>query len=755
MSELKTIKIKITGLVQGVGFRPFVYRIAIENSILGWVDNRNDGVWIEAEGSTENLANFVESINKKKPLAADIDKMIILDSAKSGFKIFEILKSKNSVNSAEVTQISPDIAFCDNCLIDIQLQPNRIKYPFTNCTNCGPRFSIIEDLPYDREKTTMKHFEMCADCASEYEDVLDRRFHAQPVACNHCGPIYSLTENNKTISDLELILQRVSKLLDDGKIIAIKGLGGFHLMCDALNDKTVKLLRKSKLREGKPFAVMFGNLEKVQEFAEVSEYEKYWLQSWQRPIVLLQSKKNLSPDVTVGFPTVGAMLPYLLFHQLLFEKIKTPAIVLTSGNISDEPIIIDNDVAMKNLSDIYDAILTYNRNIRNRTDDSVMFVTTNKGRLIRRSRGFAPSPLKLNLKTEGIFAAGAELANTFCLGKGNQAIFSQHIGDLKNPETHEFYTETIQKFFHLFRFSPQLTVRDLHPDYLSSQFASKMGVEIMEVQHHHAHIASCMAENALDEKVIGLSFDGTGYGADGNIWGGEFLICDLQNFERYSHFEYIPMPGGDKASKQPWRSAFSYLKAYFGFEETLKQMKFPKNISENDLILLNKIVDQKINCPLSSSAGRLFDAVASVLDLCYIASFHAEAPMRLESVLDKNEIASYDFDFKDTISFEKTFEEILLDKKRGIPVSTISAKFHNMLINSIFAVVKKMRIETGINKILLSGGTFQNKYLLEKSIQILESDNFKVYTQSKIPSNDGGLALGQLAIAAKRRSLCV
>ncbi|MCK4360904.1 MAG: carbamoyltransferase HypF [Bacteroidales bacterium] len=488
-----TVRVYVKGLVQGVGFRPFIYRLAKKNNLKGRVENRNDGVVIEVQGNINFVEKFISSIKTQAPVASNIVRIFSKEIKPGNFSDFRIIKSKNT--SDEITDISPDIAVCDDCLKDMKTQNNRINYPFINCTNCGPRFTIIKDLPYDREKTTMSPFIMCESCAAEYKDILDRRFHAQPVACSVCGPEYELIYKGKVINDLQKILKIVCELIEAGKIIAIKGLGGFHIACDAQNEEAVKRLREAKNRDGKPFAVMFSDIESLKNYAIVDEQEEKSLLSWKRPIVLLEipnpksqtpnpksqilnPKSQIAIGVSVGLNTIGAMLPYMPFHFLLFEKLKTPAIVLTSGNISDEPIVINNDEAKKQLSKISDTLLIYNREIYNRTDDSVAMVVNSKERIIRRSRGFAPSPIRLNLNVDGILATGAELKNCFCVGKGNQAILSQHIGDLKNIETYDFYIKTIEQFKKLFRVNPTLIVSDMHPDYLSTKYANDLKSQI-------------------------------------------------------------------------------------------------------------------------------------------------------------------------------------------------------------------------------------------------------------------------------------
>jgi hydrogenase maturation protein HypF len=782
-------------LVQGVGFRPFVYRIAIENKLKGWVDNRNDGVHISITETEIAVQKFVEQIKNEAPLASKISNIEITEIEFENFANFEIVKSKNISN--EITQVSPDIVVCDDCLQDLKSQKNRINYPFINCTNCGPRFSIIKNLPYDREKTTMSVFEMCDDCKTEYTNVLDRRFHAQPIACEVCGPKYSLYVKSSSLrgkndrgnlnadeetmrlytelvecvrndgEDFNEILTTTANLINEGKIVAIKGLGGFFISCDASNEKAIETLRLKKNREKKPFAVMFKDLETVEEFAFLNEPEKKSIQNWQRPIVLLKSKSKLPSGISNGLKNIGSMLPYMPLHFLLFEKLNFPAIVLTSGNISDEPIVIDNEIAIEKLSKICDTILTYNRDIYNRVDDSVIAIFNKEEKIFRRSRGFVPSPIEMPRNVDGILAVGAELSNTFCIGKNNQAIISQHIGDLKNIETLNFFEETISRFQKLFRVQPNIVVSDLHPDYLSSKFASKLGVQHIQVQHHHAHIASCMAEHNIDENVIGIAFDGTGLGDDGNIWGSEFFVCDFEYYERITHFEYIALPGGDKTSKEAWRVAISYLYKVFGKDFLDLEIPFIQNLDKEKAKFVLMAIDQKINSPLSSSSGRLFDAVSAIINLCTHLSYQAEAPMLLEAILEENCVEKYSWELtssslrgkndrgnlkadEETICFNKTIFEIVQDVKNNISTSKISAKFHNTIVDVIIENAQKIRNQTQLNKMVLSGGTFQNRYLTENVEIKLKSLNFEVFTQSKIPMNDGGISFGQLAIASKK-----
>jgi len=766
--QLRCLKIHIDGLVQGVGFRPYIYRLAKRFEINGTVENSNEGVFIIATATNYLLDQFLIAIRDEKPAASSIDVFEVNEIPVEYFDDFNIVKSKNT--SEEITEISPDITVCEDCLQDIKNQPRRMLYPFTNCTNCGPRFTIIQYLPYDRAVTTMQSFEMCDDCKKEYTDMLDRRFHAQPVACNNCGPTYTLILHDKFISDFDEILNCLSMFISTQKIVATKGLGGFHFMCNAFSIEAVNKLRNIKQRETKPFAVMFKNLKSAKMFVYINEYEEKSLTSWQRPIVLLRLKENndkIADSICNGLNTLGVMLPYLPMHYLMFEKFETEAVVLTSGNLSDEPIVIDNQKAIDEFGNLVDAVLIYNRAIFNRTDDSVAMVANGKERLLRRSRGFVPKPVKLNIDVDGIVALGAELVNCFCVGKGNKAILSQHIGDLKNWETFDFFTETLEKFIGIFRINPSMLVTDLHPDYLSSTFFETMlknesskyhlenlaDIPVFKVQHHHAHIASCMAENGLDEKLIGVSFDGTGYGTDGNIWGGEFLVCDLKSFERAAHFDYVPMPSGDKAVEEPWRMAVSFLHKYIGNDFINFDLPFLKNVNQNELKLILLMLSKNFNCPLTSSAGRLFDAVAALTGLCCHSQFHAQAPMLLESVIEHNCNEKYPFTYNgEIILFDVTIKNIIDDILNNVQVSLISAKFHNTIIDTVIEVVKDLTVKNKINKVALSGGVFQNKYLLENiERRFANETDLMIFTHQSIPSNDGGIALGQLAIASKNR----
>ncbi len=749
----ETIKVKIRGLVQGVGIRPFIYRLAKKHNIKGSVENNNEGVIIIAKAYLSALHSFLDDIANLAPEAAEI-KEITSHSVQCKTSDDFIIK-KSSDSSAEVTEVSPDIAVCIDCLEDMQNQEHRKHYPLINCTNCGPRFTIIRALPYDRPNTTMKDFPLCPRCQKEYNNILDRRFHAQPVACHHCGPHYTMHVNGKQLQDIDNILEKTATFLREGKIIAIKGLGGFHLACQASDDSAAEKLRTVKSREGKPFACMFPSLENIEEIAYLSTKERKLIASAKRPVVLLNLKKPLFYAATRGLNSIGIMLPYMPFHHMLMDTLQKP-IVLTSGNISDEPIIIDNKQALKTFSPQTDAVITYNRDIHNRTDDSVCFISNNKSRIIRRSRSFSPSPISLPFNTEGILACGAELKNTFCIGKNTQAIISQHIGDLKNLETFEFYKESIERHRQLFRFVPCLLAHDLHPDYLSTKHAINSEIENTGIQHHHAHIASVMAEHLLDKKVIGISFDGTGYGTDGNIWGSEYFVCDATDFKRRFHFEYMPMPGGDLAAKEIWRMGASYVYRFLGEELFDLDIPFVQNLDKAKLRLILEMIDKNINSPLSAGCGRLFDAVAAIMNCCQNNTYEAEAPMILQSHIDSDITDNYPLEFrKNIISWQAMLAALIKDIQNKKTLAEMSTKFHNSIISAIFEGAKIMRKEENIRDVILSGGSFQNPYILENTEKKLTEAGFNVYSNSLCPTNDGGISLGQLYITAKRRSLCV
>ena len=754
MASSKTAQsIRVFGLVQGVGFRPFLHRIAREHGVSGWAINANDSVRIHAEGSAGAVSAFIDSIESSPPPLARVEKVAASAAVYRGYDLFEIRQSEST--SDEVTRVSPDIAVCEECLADIREQPNRIDYPFVNCTNCGPRFSIIEDLPYDRPMTTMAGFSMCKSCKHEYENIGNRRYHAQPNACAECGPSYTLHASSGAVTNIVKIVVQTAAVIDRGGIAAIKGIGGFHLACDATDETAVTNLRKRKRREGKPFAVMCRDIDAAKSWVSISDREEELITSAMRPIVLLKRLHgnhgtSPAPPVFNGMDTLGVMIPYMPFHFLLFERLNTPAIVLTSGNLSDEPIAIKDDEAMARLKDVADIFLTTDRPIHNRSDDSVLFVAGEIPRFIRRSRGWAPDPVTLPLGVEGVAACGAELKGSFCIGKGMEGILSQYIGDLKNPETYGFYTEAFDRFSRLFRHTPRVAACDLHPDYLSTKFAEGLGVEVVKVQHHHAHIVSCMAENGFQGTAIGVSMDGTGLGDDGAIWGGEFLVCELVGYKRYAHLQYLPLPGGDAAVLEPWRMAVGMLYTAFGKQALDMDIPVVTKRSPAQLELLTAAIEKKINTPLTSSAGRLVDGIAGLTGVVSAANFDAEAPMRLEALIIPDD-GSYGYtrwhEGGKEIGIIPIVEGVVADIKAEVPVGIIAARFHNTLVDIIANTVAAIRNSTGVNVVALSGGVFQNRYLLEKSELLLEAAGFDVLSHTKVPANDGGIALGQLVVA--------
>lgn len=740
--------------MQGVGFRPFIYRIANDMKIKGEVDNRNNGVCIRAILTPEQRELFITRIREEHPIVATIHSIEVAEEPyqESEWNGFSITPSRSESN--EVTQVAADIAVCPECLHDRNVQPHRLLYPFINCTHCGPRFSIIRDLPYDRPQTTMSSFTMCTTCEKEYTTVDNRRFHAQPVACNHCGPLYYTLYNKVKITDYRVLLDLSSRLIREGEVIAAKGIGGYHLICDAANELAVARLRQIKQRDSKPFAVMFRSLALLKEYAEVDPVEETCLTSWRRPIVLLKQKKSLASDINRGMQTLGSMLPYMPLHYDWFAALDTPALVMTSGNLSDCPIAITPTEAEEQLSGKVALLLHHNREIHNRVDDSVMQVCGRQPCLIRRSRGFVPEPFFADLSVEGILAFGAEKVNTFALGKADTILQSQYIGDLKNWETFSFYTESLKRFQHLFRFTPARLVCDLHPDYLSTQEAEQMsarkGLPLLKVQHHHAHAVACMFEYGLHDPVIAMILDGSGLGDDGKVWGGEFFYCNRKEYRRLAHFEYIPLPGGDKASVEPWRMAVACLWHYFG-DAACFPKGFIERIGEHKIHMLTTVMRKRINTPYTSSAGRLFDAVASLLGLCDVSTHQAEAPVMLEQVASSELVARYPVIIKEgVISFRPLFEGLLSDLANGLSVGDISARFHNTIAFLLLEEARRHLQLTGTACVVISGGCFQNKRLTEQLQRMFAFEGIPLYVPGRIPCNDGGVAVGQLAIAASQ-----
>jgi len=750
------VNISVKGVVQGVGFRPFIYQLATRHNLRGWVCNTSEDVRIEVEGETRDIERFLRGIRKQSPPLSRIENIAVTLGIPGNNEKFEIRHSITEEGKYQL--VSPDIATCPDCLREI-LNPEdrRYRYPFTNCTNCGPRFTIIDDIPYDRPNTTMKVFRMCPECRREYDNPLDRRFHAQPNACPVCGPQLELTDAEGNEVPCDDIITRTSELLKEGKIVAVKGLGGFLLACDATSQTAVNRLRQRKNRPAKPLAIMVASLDEAMRHCEMSIKEEKLLVSSGSPIVLMKwkAKSTIVKAVAPGLNYLGVMLPYTPLHHLLLRETRLP-LVMTSGNISEEPIASDNDEALRRLCGIADYFLMHNRDIYARYDDSVMIVERDTPGFVRRARGYAPHPIHLPYESRQILGCGAEEKNTFCLTRDNFAFVSQHIGDMENMETLEHFTNTITLYERLFRIRPEIIAHDMHPEYLPTKYAKELaqrdGIKLVPVQHHHAHIASCLAENGIEGPVIGVAFDGTGYGTDGNIWGGEFMVADYKQFTRILHLENLPLPGGAQAIKKPYRTAIGYLLA-LGIE-TDQQLPFLKNIDPREINIIQSQVEQGINSPLTSSAGRLFDAVAALIGLRGVIEYEAQAAIDLETLAAKavNESARYPFaitkhDDINAIKIHDLLAAIVNDIHNRTPRARIAARFHNTVAQMILEVCQKISPKTGITGVALSGGVFQNRLLLNRTVSLLESAGLEVYTHRQVPCNDGGISLGQAVIA--------
>jgi hydrogenase maturation protein HypF len=756
---MKRAEIGITGIVQGIGFRPFIYNLAQKHLIRGWVLNNEKGVFIDAESEDGNLDRFVQDIPKFAPPLARIESFNVRYLEPLGYSTFQIRKSEET--QEKFVLISPDVATCDQCLSELFSPKNfRYRYPFINCTLCGPRFTIIRDIPYDRHKTTMTPFLMCPVCQKEYEDPSDRRFHAQPNACSACGPSLRLEdkEGKKVPGDP---IDKTLDLLAKGQIIAIKGLGGFHLACDAKNQDTVSSLRSRKFREDKPFAVMCQNLEEVKEHCEINEEEEKLLLSVERPIVILRRRENyaIAHAVAPYQDTLGVMLPYSPLHHLLLNG-PLKALVMTSGNVSDEPISYKNDEAFNRLSKIADYFLFHNREIHMRCDDSVTRIIERKSYILRRSRGYVPFPIKLSFPLEMILACGGELKNTFCLTRGQYAFMSHHIGDLENLETLTSFEEGIEHFKKLFYIEPKALAYDLHPDYLSTQYALSIpGIPRIGVQHHHAHIVSAMAENGIEGDVIGVALDGTGFGTDGTIWGGEILKANYRDFDRLAHLKKVPMPGSSMAIKEPWRMAMVYLSGAFGDESTSLKIDLMKRIDFQKWDILKKAIEKKINTPWTSSMGRLFDATSSLLSIRDEVHYEGQAAIELEMIADHGGKEEYPFHiYKNgkpmVIDVTEMIRGIVCNLIDGISSSKISGKFHRTLSRIIVETCETIRSKEKLNRVVLSGGVFQNMFLLFLVTEGLKISGFDVYTHHLVSPNDGGISLGQAVIGHTRLFQC-
>ncbi len=754
---MKTRKIiTIYGIVQGVGFRPYVHKGVQKYQLTGWICNSEQGIEMEVEGERSNVNGFIKKIKKNAPILSMIEKVLVQEMPVFGYTDFKIKKSKTREENP-LALIPPDISICDDCLSEL-LDPadRRYRYPFINCTNCGPRFTIIKEIPYDREKTTMSNFSMCGKCNSEYIDINNRRYHAQPNACHDCGPQVSLYLKGKKIEVKEPVIE-VQKRLAEGQIGIIKGLGGFHITCDAANLTAVSRLREIKKRDKKPLAVMAENIDLIKKICHLSAKAKKILTSKEKPIVLLKKKKKyyLSPEIASDNSYLGVMLPYTPLHAILLKD-SNLIIVMTSANFSDEPIIIKNNEALDQLSDKVDFMLLHNRSIYNRCDDSVIKDSFSSPIMIRRARGYAPFPIMLNKKVSQILAVGPEEKNTVCFTRDCYAFPTQHLGDLKNQENFVAYQEAIDRFIQVFRFKPKIIACDLHPDYLSTSYAEmlsrKENLILCRVQHHHAHIASCMAENHLTEKVIGVSFDGTGLGDDGKIWGGEFLIANYYDYKRVGHLKYQAMPGGEQVIHYPWRMAFSYIYSNYGSKISNLDIGFIKQRKRKEINLLEQMLIKNINSPSTSSCGRLFDAVSALIGLKEEVSFEGQAAIQLESICQSALDDNYSFRIekelnKWIINTEEMFRQIVFDLKNNVPKSTIATKFHNTVAEFTTSMCKIIREKTLINEVVLSGGVFQNSYLLEQTIKKLKNNMFNIFIHKAMPPNDACISLGQAMVA--------
>ncbi|MHC5744822.1 MAG: carbamoyltransferase HypF [Nostoc sp.] len=777
---MPTEEIRVRGTVQGVGFRPTVYRLAKAYGLYGDVCNDGQGVLIRVSGSEEALTEFVARLQTECPPLAKINQLTrIACEGEFNFNNFVI---SNSVNSAIKTEIVPDAATCPQCQQEIFDPFSRFfRYPFTNCTHCGPRLSIIRAIPYDRCNTSMSAFVICPECAKEYDNVENRRFHAQPVACHVCGPTAWLERadgKSVTASMFSMLddVDAVCTLLQKGEIVAIKGLSGIHLACDATQETVVQKLRQRKRRYHKPFALMARDIEIIEQYCTVNAKEKELLTSSAAPIVLLQAtgKKLVAPSVASGQNTLGFMLPYTPLHHLILRRMNRP-IILTSGNLADEPQCIDNEEAKEKLGTIADYFLFHNREIINRVDDSVVRVIGDKVQIIRRARGYAPASISLPPGFDNvpqILAMGSELKNTFCLLREGEAILSQHLGDLENAAALNAYQETLNLYLNLFEHTPEVIAIDKHPEYLSSKLGKELAdtnqISIHQIQHHHAHIAACMAENGIplnSPPVLGIALDGLGYGDDSTLWGGEFLLADYQKFQRLATFKPVPMIGAEQAIYQPWRNTYAQLIAANLWDDCQQQyadLEIVKLLNKKPLKLLNQLIEKKINSPPASSVGRLFDAVAAAIGICpEECSYEGQAAIAMEAIVDvsslnndkETPIYPFSFSFSDSIYYidsRPMWQALLYDLQQQIPQPVIAAKFHKGLANAIVEMVKHLCQENLIHQVALTGGVFQNCILLQQVNKRLETLGIKVLTHSLVPANDGGLSLGQAVIAAAK-----
>ncbi len=749
-------EIQVSGIVQGVGFRPYVYHLANDRNLGGNISNTAAGVTIEIQGPPELVEDFVSRLPSEAPALTQITRVLVREIPCKPDRCFEILPSHTDEHVSAL--ISPDVAVCEDCLRELlDPQDRRHLYPFINCTNCGPRFTIVRDIPYDRPRTSMSVFPMCDACRAEYGDPQNRRFHAQPNACWDCGPQLELWNAQGLPIKAPDPIEAAVEYLQFGEIVAVKSLGGFHLAVDATNSAAVERLRRRKRRIEKPFAVMVRDLEAGGLFCEIDVEAQRLLNSRQRPIVLLPKTADtaIAETVAPNQRDLGLFLPYTPLHHLLFAEGRFTALVMTSGNLSEEPIAIDNREAVNRLGCIADFFLVHDRQILLRCDDSVVRPSAGKPKHIRRSRGYVPAPMRLHKDLPQILAVGGELKNTICLTRHDLAFLSQHIGDLANIETFGFFCDAVAYFSRILEIEPEIIAYDLHPDYFSTKWAlAQKGVRLVGVQHHHAHIAACMAENLVDGQVIGLALDGTGYGTDGQIWGGEALIGGYASFERAAHFVYAPLPGGAAAIREPWRMAVSYLAKTFGEDFFDLNIPFVQGLNRGKAELIVRMMTRRVNSPLTSSCGRLFDAVAALIGIRQEVSYEAQSAIELEmAARSSSETGRYPLDIRREdpcwqIDPSPLFGAIVEDLRRKVSTATISRRFHNGLVEILARLACLLRQESSINRICLSGGTFNNLLVFEHLIHKLKSGGFEVFTHSEVPSGDGGLSLGQALVAA-------
>ena len=741
-------KIVVKGIVQGVGFRPFIYKNATKNNLKGFVNNTSKGVFIEVEGYEEDITSFIEEIKHKPPVLSKVTDIKIIDKEIEGYTNFKIIESKEEEEA--ITLISPDIAICDDCLRDIRDKNNRrYRYAFTNCTNCGPRFSITKKVPYDRGNTTMDVFQMCSECREEYTEPLNRRFHAQPNGCSKCGPrVFICDKEGQEITSKDPI-KDIAKEIKNGKIVAIKGIGGFHLACDAKNKEVINELRKRKKRPRKPLAVMMRGIETVKKYCDVNELEERILLGNKKPILLLDKKRNsLLPKELTNYQNgkLGVMLPYTPVHHILFSE-DIDILVMTSANISGEPMVYKNHEAIEKLKGIADFYLMNNRHIYIPIDDSVSRVILGKERVLRNARGYAPKSMEIKDMAYSI-ALGANSNNTFAIANNENIFFSNYIGDLANYNTWQHYINSLEHMKGIYKIDPKSYFYDLHPNFYQNELLKEIKTKKIGIQHHHAHIVACMAEHSLEEEVIGIAFDGTGYGIDGKLWGGEFFICDKERFKRLAHLNYVALPGGEGAIREPWKIAISYL--YDIFKEDYAAY-VPKHLQEKKHQIITEIIKKDINSPKASSIGRLFDAVAALLGFDAKITFQGEAAIDLENLCcrDDQSFYQYNISLEDgiyIIDCKPLIKSVVIEVIDGIDKELIARRFHNTIIKFTIELCEILRKEYNLSSVVLSGGVFQNEILLINIYKELIKRDFKVYIHEQIPANDEGISIGQMII---------